>query len=132
MEDSGRFSSPGFPHKRYPNQIKCVWRISTDPNRRIALGIVDKNFDLEPGSNIHSCDYDAVNVFNGVSRNGRKTIGSFCGNTDFLQTFSTVYSANEHLYVEFTSDHIVQRRGFQLQYSVFFKGTIIHKPPLHH
>lgn len=129
MQHKGEFSSPGFPAVRYPSQARCVWKISTDtaesgkPPRRIALGVKDGKFDVEPGSNIYSCDYDSVSVFDGTSKRNR-LVGKFCGNTYFQQTFKTVYSSGPHLYVEFSSDYIIQRRGFRLQYAVFFAGDL--------
>ena len=120
VEHSGEFTSLNFPN-RYPNNLKCVWRISTDPNRRIALGTKDNEFDVEPGSNIYSCNYDRVRVHDGPDKSYR-SLGTFCGNIDFLRTFKTVYSTGPHLYVEFSSDHIVQKKGYHLQYSVFFEG----------
>ena len=120
LEHKGEFSTAGFPN-RYLSQERCVWRISTDPNRRIALGIKDKAFDVEPGSNTRSCDYDYVSVFDGTTGDSKK-LGRFCGNIYFPRTFRTVYSTGPDLYIEFISDYIVQRKGFILQYSVFFTG----------
>ena len=120
LQSSGELTSLNFPN-RYPNRARCVWQISTDPTRRIALGVSNKEFDLEPGSNIYSCDYDYITVFDGMGRIDKR-LGSFCGNIDFTRTFHTVYSSGSNLYVEFSADHIIQRKGFRLQYSVFFKG----------
>ncbi len=121
VQHSGELSSLNFP-SRYPSLSRCVWRISTDHNRRIALGVKDRQFDVEPGSNIYSCDYDHISVYDGTSKKS-KQLGRFCGNIDFPQTFKTVYSTGSHLYVEFKSDYIIQRKGFVLQYSVFFAGN---------
>ena len=121
LQHRGEFSSLNFPD-RYPRQTRCVWKISTDPNRRIALGIINNDFNVEVGSNHYSCDYDSVSVFDGTNKNSR-SLGRFCGNIDFPRTFRTVFSTTSNLYIEFKSDHIVEKSGFRLQYSVFFAGN---------
>ena len=123
VKHSGEFTSLDFP-RQYPNNANCIWRISTDPNRRIVLGTKNMEFDLEPGSNIYSCNYDFVKVSDGLNEK-EKCIGKFCGSPSFRRTFQTVYSTGPHLHVKFSSDFIVRKKGFKLQYSVFFASKSI-------
>ena len=54
----GNFTSPGYPDSTYPNNVECVWTISTTEGTRIAIDLLD--FDVYyPAS---SCYYDYVKV----------------------------------------------------------------------
>lgn len=120
MTAAGNFTSLDFP-REYPNGIRCVWRISTDGNRRLALGTRGHEFNVETGSNHWSCNYDYVRVLDGTDKNSQQ-LGRFCGGPNFPRTFHTVFSNTPHLYVEFVSDSIERRKGFHLQYKTFFAG----------
>ena len=120
VQAAGNFTSLHFP-REYPTNVNCVWRISTDPVRRIALGTRDREFDLESGSTYQSCNYDYVSVRDGLNRRSRE-VGRFCGDANFPRTFHTTYSSSPHMYIEFKSDLIGRRKGFHLQYSTFFQG----------
>lgn len=109
-----------FPNL-YPRNTECIWHISTDPERRIALGVKDNEFDLEKGSSRRSCNHDYIEVLDGANANS-PVIKRFCGDKYCPRTFHTVYSTGSHLYVHFKTDYIVQRKGFHLEYSVFFAG----------
>ena len=113
----GEFKSPRFP-RSYPNSIRCVWKISTDRYRRIALGVKNGAFDVEQGSSIYSCNHDWVSVYDGETK-ARRRLGTFCGNG--MRTFQTLHSTGRHLYIEFKSDWQQQRSGFQLQYVTFLE-----------
>ena len=108
-------SSPGYPDP-YSNKLRCVWRISTDPIRRIALGNAGDLFELEQGTTQDSCNHDWLAVYDGSSQKSR-LIGRYCGNT-----MPTVRSSGRHLLVEFSTDWQQRRRGFQLHYITFFAG----------
>jgi hypothetical protein len=120
LKNSGEMTSLDFPNY-YPNNAKCIWKITAAPNRRIALGVKNKKFDVEPGSNIYSCNYDYVIVYDGLSYQD-KCLGRFCGSLLFNKGFRTVYSSGNNMLIEFSSDYIVRRKGFHLQYSVFFSS----------
>lgn len=120
VQHTGEIASLDYPDD-YPNNANCIWKISTDPNRRIVLGTHAKSFDLEPGNNIYSCTYDYLKVFDGTSDRGQ-CLGTFCGSKYFRRYFQTVHSIGSNLFVQFSSDFIVARKGFLLSYSVFFAG----------
>ena len=97
-----------------------MWKIHTDPLRRIALGVRENNFEVEPGSSIYSCNHDWLSVYDGDSKDARR-IGSFCGSNG-MRGFHTIHSSGRHLYVEFLSDGQQRRAGFHLEYLNFFQG----------
>lgn len=122
MNSSGEITSLDFPGE-YPNNVRCVWRISTDPQRRIALGTKNREFNLESGSNPYSCNTDYLRVLDGPVVTSPE-LGIFCGSSNFRKTFHTVYSnKSPHMYLEFQSDYSGRAKGFHLQYSVFFAGN---------
>ena len=111
----GNLSSPGYPN-HYSNSLRCVWRISTDPIRRVALGNAGAMFEVEPGTTRQSCNHDWVAVYDGHTHNS-PLIGRFCGDM-----MPTVRSSGRHMLVEFSSDWQQRRKGFQLHYITFFAG----------
>lgn len=114
----GEITSPGFP-STYPKNRRCVWQITTDPGKSIALGVKDGLFNVEEGSSINTCDNDYVAVYDGDGKNSRK-IGPFCGNTS--RPFRTIHSTGRHLYIEFQSNSEIQYAGFKLEYTTYRKG----------
>ncbi len=124
MKPEGVIQSIGFPDYPYPPNQRCVWKIITDPERRIALSVKDNAFDIEQGSDYRSCSHDKLEIFDSENRDGVR-IGSFCGKG--MRTLETVYSTNNHLYIEFvsdpeTSDLVQTKRRFELHYTTFLKG----------
>ena len=121
-EPTGEIKSPGFnldiPY--LPNS-DCVWKISTDVNRTIALGLVDDTFDVEEGTSIYSCNRDYLAVYDGENDQARR-LGNFCGDAYGMRAFRTLYSSGRHLYLKFKSDGKNQRKGFHLRYQTFLKG----------
>ena len=96
--------------------MRCLWRISTDPLRRVAIGSVGGQFEVEEGTTHDSCNHDWVAVYDGDTQAARM-IGRFCGTS-----LPTVRSSGRHMVVEFSSDWQQRRKGFQLQYITFFSG----------
>ena len=101
----------------------CIWKISTDEDRQIALGLIEDDFDVEPGSTIYSCDHDYLTVYDGDSDQAR-TLGRFCGNMNSMRAFKTIYSSGRHLYLVFKSDGKKEKKGFRLHYRTFLKGEL--------
>ena len=116
---NGTISTPDFGEEPYPSNERCVWLISTDPGKRIALGVKDGAFSVEEGSSINTCDNDYVTVYDGNSNASRK-IGPFCGNTS--RPFQTIHSSGRHLYIEFRSNSNREYAGFQLEYTTYREG----------
>ncbi len=121
LKAEGVIRSIGFPSP-YPSDQRCVWKIITDPERRIALSVKDNAFDIEQGSDYRSCSHDKLDIFDSENRDGLK-IGSFCGKG--MRKLETVYSTQNHLYIEFvseTSDKNQTKEGFELHYTTFLEG----------
>lgn len=119
LTPNGVMKTPNFPNP-YPRNRRCVWQITTDPGKRIALGVKSGLFSVEEGSSINTCDRDYVAVYDGDSKNSRK-IGPFCGNTS--RPFQTIHSTGRHLYIEFQSNSETQYSGFELKYTTYRRGT---------
>lgn len=119
LQHKGEITTINFPNN-YPNNANCIWQISTDPERRIVLGA--ESFRVEPGSNIHSCTYDYLQVWDGTTER-KHSLGVFCGTMpSHKRFFHTLYSTGSNLFLQFKSDFIVSKKGFKLKYSVFYAG----------
>lgn len=124
LTPTGEIKSPGFDVFDPPSYLAnedCIWRISTDENRQIALGLVNNQFDIQEGRIIYICDRDYLSVHDGNSDKAR-TLGNFCGTAFGVRAFRTIYSSGPHLYIKFKSDDRVEKKGFHLQYRTFAKG----------
>ncbi|CAI5455008.1 unnamed protein product [Caenorhabditis angaria] len=111
---SGEINSPSFPSD-YPKSQNCSWHFVTTPGHRLMLTF--STFQVEEHS---QCKYDAVSVFDGGDSDAALA-GVFCG---LLPPPLLLSSLNE-LYLTFTSDASVSRRGFQAQYSSVCGGRLI-------
>lgn len=109
----GSIHSPEFPSRNYPNNVDCVWKITTPYRTRIKFKILSMSIQScgrMRTSEYCSCDY--VEVRDGASSTAR-LLGTFCGtnNTDAL------YSSGQQLWVRFKSDDAVADSGFVAQFS---------------
>lgn len=109
----GSIHSPEFPSRNYPNNVDCVWKITTPYRTRIKFKILSMSIQScgrMRTSEYCSCDY--VEVRDGASSTAG-LLGTFCGtnNTDAL------YSSGQQLWVRFKSDDAVADSGFVAQFS---------------
>ena len=120
----GVITSPGFPNEPYPDNTECVWRITTDPGKRIAVGVVANLFDVEKGTSLNSCDNDWVSVHDGINTSANQ-IGPFCGNTS--RSFQTIHSTGRHLYIKFHSNNSTHEGTgqFLLEYTTYREGISV-------
>lgn len=119
LTHKGDIFSLNYPNN-YPNNANCIWKVSTDPERRIVIGA--EYFSVEPGSNIFSCNYDYLQLWDGTSES-KQSLGIFCGGgKSYHKIFQTLYSTGSNLFIQFRSDFIVSKKGFHLKYSVFYAG----------
>lgn len=127
-ELNGTIESFGFSmNYNYPPDQRVVWRIITDPTRRIALSVKDNHFTIPQGSTPHTCDQDWIAIYDGPDMNAQK-IGTYCGNQ--MRKLETVYSSNSELYIEFVSAANTKpedRGRFKLHYTTFLRGTFTTK-----
>jgi len=116
LAPEGRIES----YSPYFNDLRCVWKISTDPEKRIALGVDDSfPFDVESGSSLNACNNDYITVYDGPDKNA-KQIGPFCGTAS---TFPTIHSTGRHLYIEFQTNNQTTANGFKLNYTTYQEGN---------
>ncbi|XP_041824165.1 cubilin [Melanotaenia boesemani] len=103
----GMFGSPD-PNLdgRYEPMMDCVWTIEMPVNRVINLTF--SSFDLESSSN---CYYDYVKIYDGDNMNF-PLAGKFCG----VSIPSYFVSSGNFLTVQFVTDSVVQRSGFNATY----------------
>ena len=68
-------------------------------------------FDLEYGR--RSCPYDKLKVYDGSSARGTLR-GTYCGS----RTPKDIISKGKEMFVTFTTDRSVKKRGFKIDFSV--------------
>ena len=114
LAPEGRIES----YSPYYNDLRCVWKIATDPKKRIALGVDNSfPFDVEKGSSLNECNNDWITVYDGPDKNANR-IGPFCGNAPF----QTIHSTGRHLYIEFQTNDRKTGNGFKLNYTTYREG----------
>ena len=97
----GTINTPNYPNN-YGNRNHCTWLISS--SHRIKL--VFTYFSLESG-------FDYLTVYDGNSAHSKK-IGRLAG----YRTNKAIQSSGNHLFLKFTSDSSVSKKGFLIH----FKG----------
>ncbi|KAH9490031.1 Dorsal-ventral patterning tolloid-like protein 1 [Bulinus truncatus] len=102
---SGVITSPNYP-EYYPSRNECVWHFVTAPGHRIKLQF--RTFELEPDP---KCTYDYVALFDGNSSDA-SNIARLCGPS----LPNLVTSTYNYLFMAFSSDASVQRKGFKADY----------------
>ncbi|XP_059169376.1 mucin-like protein [Physella acuta] len=104
-EKSGSFMSSNYPNN-YPDGETCTWTITSNDNNSIIL----LNFtDYQ----VEGCPYDFLEIYDGASYDS-DLIAQFCidGITDVIS------SSGNALFISFTSDESVNKRGFFASYIV--------------
>ncbi|XP_074141065.1 scavenger receptor cysteine-rich domain-containing protein DMBT1-like [Sminthopsis crassicaudata] len=109
FDPEGSLSSPFYPGQ-YPNNAHCVWQIEVDPDSLINL-IFD---DVE----LEGCHFDYIDIIDG-SPSG-SLMERICAGSQ-----NTIVSLTNKMTVIFTSDHSVQKRGFQARYETFPRDGIL-------
>uniref|UniRef100_A0A8C1I6Q0 Cubilin (intrinsic factor-cobalamin receptor) n=1 Tax=Cyprinus carpio TaxID=7962 RepID=A0A8C1I6Q0_CYPCA len=108
---TGTFGSPDIDmNGQYEPRLDCMWTIAAEVNKGINLTFT--SFELE-GSIGTICRYDYVKIYDGDSAS-YPLVGTFCGDA----VPAPFISASNFLTVQFISDSIVQRRGFNATYSI--------------
>lgn len=104
---NGHFKSPNYP-SNYGNNEHCTWLIEVPRGYYIYL-----NFGLLDLERCSYCGCDVVTIFDGNSRTS-PMIKRAC---DQQTSGCGMYSSGRFLFVEFSSDGSVTRRGF---YATFY------------
>lgn len=122
----GSIASPDFHNRRhYPDNMDCVWNITTPPRTRIKLKLLAMSIQrcgrIGTGN---ACSCDFLEIRDGYRSNDR-LLATLCGN----ELVGDLFSSGRHLWVRFRSDENVTSSGF---YAIFssspiVKGTILLK-----
>lgn len=108
VEGEGIVTSPNYP-SNYPDGMNCWIHIRTaDDTAQIAYAF--PVMDLEPSS---ICEFDYVAVYDGNNPDAEK-VNHLC--QDSLSR--SAISSGSELLVHFSSDHLLNSRGFVMKYSV--------------
>ncbi len=101
----GPIYSPGYPYN-YGNDEKCQWLIHAQSFERVLIYFTA--FDLEYSTH---CSNDSVQIFDGQNSWDVLLLKS-CGSS----LPPPVYSSDEYIYMQFTSDRSVPGKGFVARY----------------
>ncbi|VDI63535.1 Hypothetical predicted protein [Mytilus galloprovincialis] len=99
----GWIESPNYPNN-YPNSVTCNYFIMSRRLLPLTLHFVD--FEVEASSS--GCNYDHVTIYDGASSNGTQ-LARYCGS--FIP--NPVTASSGLMFIEFYSDYVVPKRGFQ-------------------
>ncbi|CCD70820.2 Zinc metalloproteinase nas-39 [Caenorhabditis elegans] len=110
---AGDINSPNYPND-YPKGQNCSWHFVTTPGHRLMLTF--SSFQVEEHA---QCKYDAVSVYDGGDGSAQLA-GVFCG----LAPPPLLLSSSNELYLTFSSDASVSRRGFQAHYTSLCGGRL--------
>ncbi|XP_037366570.1 cubilin isoform X2 [Talpa occidentalis] len=110
-DDSGTFTSPHFP-SNYPNNWKCIYRITVETSQQIALHFT--NFSLEDALG-GECVADFVEIRDGGYENS-PLLGKYCGSI----LPPRIISHSNKLWLKFQSDSFDSRSGF----SAYWDGSL--------
>ncbi|XP_075062159.1 ovochymase-1 [Mixophyes fleayi] len=104
--DNGVISSPRYP-KKYPNNLRCEWRIIAPLGSIIRLDIEYLNTEKDE----MGCQ-DSLLVYDGIG-DGKILLGSLCGN---MSSYA-MKSKDPEMTLVFTTNSRVVMNGFSLRYS---------------
>jgi tolkin protein len=110
----GDVTSPNWPDY-YPSRKDCVWHFTTTTGHRIKLAFND--FEIEAHMD---CTYDKLDIYDGDNDNAA-LLSRLCGSGQM----SPVISSSNRLYMTFSSDASVQRKGFHITHTTVCGGTLI-------
>ncbi|XP_068601928.1 membrane frizzled-related protein [Brachionichthys hirsutus] len=102
----GFLSSPNHPGS-YPHQQVCVWHVSVEEGHAVTLSF--RNFSLETQD---LCEFDYVEVHDGIDTHTGSVLGRFCGPS----VPPDLTSSGPHMTVVFVADDGVSDSGFNATY----------------
>ena len=114
---SGTIYSPDYTSQpTYPPNMTCTWIITAPKDHNIKLTF--SSFELSP-ANTACLAGDFVQLRDGKTSDSRD-LGSYCSN----DTPADIFSTGQHLWMTFSSDHSVERRGFVASYKIVREKSI--------
>ncbi|XP_049633697.1 cubilin [Suncus etruscus] len=112
-DDSGEFTSPGFPSLYPPNQ-KCIYKIMVGTSQQIALHFT--NFSLEEAIG-GQCVADYVEIKDGGYESS-PSLGKYCGS----ELPPRILSHSNKLWLQFRSDSLFSGTGFSASWDSSLTG----------
>uniref|UniRef100_A0A0K0FFM2 CUB domain-containing protein n=1 Tax=Strongyloides venezuelensis TaxID=75913 RepID=A0A0K0FFM2_STRVS len=104
-----------FEGKEYLSSQNCTFIIRSTPNKNRSKILLTVDYmDIEEPLFSECSDYLAI--YSGEERIGRKLINKICGTINYP---FQITSDDNSILLEFISDNLVQRRGFQISYERF-------------
>ncbi|XP_068174275.1 membrane frizzled-related protein isoform X2 [Antennarius striatus] len=104
--EHGYLWSPNHP-RSYPHHQMCIWYLSAEDGHVITLSF--RNFSLETQD---LCEFDYVEVHDGINTNTGRVLGRFCGPS----IPPDLTSSGPHMTVVFVADDGVADSGFNATY----------------
>ncbi|XP_064643493.1 cubilin-like [Lineus longissimus] len=112
---SGTFMSHGYP-MAYPANIDCIWIITAPSSDGVQVDF-DQDFDIEKH---RDCKFDGIEIRDGGTENA-PVLGRYCGS----ESPGTIKSSGNVLYIRFTTDDSIPRKGFKAVYKIATCGGTI-------
>lgn len=120
VKSAGLITSPGFPNEsKYPNNMDCIWKITTPPKTRIRFKINSMSIQSQCGrmGTGDACSCDFLEIRDG-NRSSNHLLATLCGD----ERPADLYSSGPHLWVRFKSDKNGSDSGFM---ATFSSATIV-------
>jgi len=106
-ETSGSIGTNGYPNSSYTPNSNCTWIIDLP----IGFQSIELTFDGVSLEESVNCVKDRVTILNGISADS-PPLGTYCGS----QLPATVHSSTGAVMIKFTSDAMINREGFKLNF----------------
>uniref|UniRef100_A0A8C2WJ52 ST14 transmembrane serine protease matriptase n=1 Tax=Cyclopterus lumpus TaxID=8103 RepID=A0A8C2WJ52_CYCLU len=110
-----RFSSPGYP-KGYLPKSRCQWQIRASEDN--AIFVTFPFFHIED-----DCSDDFVSIYDSLSPDDSQAITEKCGQRPPSNPLAVTSSGNIML-INFITDSVVQRPGFEAEYKAIPKSKV--------
>ncbi|KAK3802337.1 hypothetical protein RRG08_010589, partial [Elysia crispata] len=104
--NNGTLQSPNYPYS-YPNNARCVWTITTDPDTKVVLSF--SYFNLQYSS---ECRDDYL-----VVRDGSTATSALLSKTCGFRLLAPLTASGNVLHIEFYSNTRTSNLGFQAEWS---------------
>ncbi|XP_068751010.1 uncharacterized protein [Montipora capricornis] len=109
---SGSFATPGYPSQPYPDDLNCVWTLSIPRDGFVIVEFLE--FETEQR-------YDTVKLTDSL---GHEITDRFSGSK--ARFYVTVEGKKtQWLYITFTSDSSIRRRGFRAQFGISLNMEVL-------
>ncbi|KAM4828885.1 cubilin [Thomomys bottae] len=105
-EDSGLFTSPGFPNT-YPNNSHCEWTIVAPSGRPITVNFDSISID-DPGN----CVHNYLILYNGPNVNS-PPFGPYCGADTSIAPF---VASSSRVFIKFHAESVMHPSSFRLRW----------------